>query len=161
MWGPFCLAAVADLIATSPLLTCKTKTCLLFVSSSPSLTECIHVLFLILLASRRSSPSHQPSWCGSSYYTGVTPRWGDRGMESQVTSPRLYREQVSAPQVCVGLAHQMPHRNRQLWRTSSGAVSGDSFSTATIPCGKGLLDLKKPGASLRLVGEQSFREDLT
>ena len=89
------------------------------------------------------------------------PRWGDRGMESQVTSPRLCREWVSAPQVCVGPAHQMPHRNRQLWRTSSGAVSGDSFSIATIPCGKGLLDLRKPGASLRLVGEQSFREDLT
>ena len=58
--GALLLAAVADLIATSPLITCKTETFLLFVSS-PSLAECIRVPFLVLLAPPPSSPSHQPS----------------------------------------------------------------------------------------------------
>ena len=52
---------MADLIATSPLITYGRKTCLLFLSSSPSLTECIHVPFLVLLASPWSLLSHQPS----------------------------------------------------------------------------------------------------
>lgn len=128
MWGPFCLAAGAALIATSPLITRRRKTCPLFIiitipywmcTRAISSSACFSSVCTLTSAFRGVGPHSTQVWF---------PRWGDQGMESQVTSPRLCREWVSAPQDCAGPAHQMPHRNRQLWRMSSGADLETSVS---------------------------------
>lgn len=82
---------MADLIATSPLITCGRKTCLLFLSSSPSLTECVHVPFLVLLASPWSLLHISLLWCGSSYYTGVISQMGRLRPRESSNFPQVVR----------------------------------------------------------------------